>query len=938
MSSSVISALAPPILQSSLARSQMEFIQRLVKKHLTDPSFTEIGAEDFTLTSLDRGIERFVHENLATALDVLVDYQGKRKTTYFNAMGLRAQTSMSAYRNDPRTRVIELLKRWLRQQAVNENVGEEEVRRMCSLCRELLNNGSLFPSRNKTSFMHALSQVYEHLQKQLQQVLERDRSCAEQAKTCLTLSRNMISDSIAFLLTSPTDLKQTDRLPSTGIGLLTQSLPPSDNPLPASADPQLQDIMEDAWKTHVGRLLARLIALPWTQLLYNAGVPEEAATLQAQAGSAASTAVLALPDPAGNSPVTSFRDLLEVVRKDFAEARFKNSGLAGPFREDNQEDCQKHFLAATEALFELLYLLGEVLIHFHRISDSMGDYGMIRVASWLHPIIESIIDKVKRLKQSLEGVHSAMERAITHAQARGVTVKKPLPTKGMLKRGHDAIERAVVSRDCHANELIQSLEELKRKSATERLPQVYQALGDACAQLQFVLGSSQFRAVVGESFPQLPPTVQMGRPAQMSPALAIADGAEGGIYSETEDEGQAASSLSLPARAVARRSTEPSSREAGVEIVDCASSGYQSLPVPLPGIQSGKAVTFDLAGRQQEDISPPVKPPASCLPGFFACQAKPEPRQSTSSSFRQFFRQSAKETAVDQKSELVSELDPKGWISHEVGGRIMWHHKSLGPAPWETAVCTEEGAKGASTEQADVAHPRKSSNPFDDELDAQGSRLQKDTNPFADDVQATNPFSDAPEDTNPFAGDREAGADMRLPLPRERAVSGSSSASVTPSPARTLSPPSVASSTTVHGASSFQASPVVQTPPPDRGPVRTEVDCQVWRLEGGVQGWQRHDRRRLELAGSRLLIYDKGSMDQVKTVVDLSKGQLTRCDLAEEDVLSLKVERKRRPSLFSSSAAREVEQKHYFFQFDTPSLAAELKEAIECVRQQRTHS
>ena len=31
----------------------------------------------------------------------------------------------------------------------------------------------------------------------------------------------------------------------------------------------------------------------------------------------------------------------------------------------------------------------QVLIQFHRISDSLGDYGTIRVAPWLHPFIEA---------------------------------------------------------------------------------------------------------------------------------------------------------------------------------------------------------------------------------------------------------------------------------------------------------------------------------------------------------------------------------------------------------------------------------------------------------------------------------------------------------------------------------------------------------------------
>ena len=45
--------------------------------------------------------------------------------------------------------------------------------------------------------------------------------------------------------------------------------------------------------------------------------------------------------------------------------------------------------------------------------------------------------------------------------------------------------------------------------------------------------------------------------------------------------------------------------------------------------------------------------------------------------------------------------------------------------------------------------------------------------------------------------------------------------------------------------------------------------CQVERLTTGVQGWKTHDSRSLLITGSQLLIYEKGSMDQVKTVVNL---------------------------------------------------------------------
>lgn len=238
---------------NALARSQLEILQTLVKKHLDDPSLTEIASSnDFAVTTTERGIPRYEHSHLVAALDVLLEYQRNRKTTYFKVMGKRAQTNIAPYRHDPRTRLIELLKRWLRTNAANAHLSEEEVRRMCALCRDLLNYPNLFPSRNRFSFMHALSEAYEHLELQLRQVLERDRTCAELAARCLSLSRNLVSDAISFLLLAATHLTQTDQLPSLEVVVLWQSLPASGNPVPSRADSQLQKAMHDPWPNHSG--------------------------------------------------------------------------------------------------------------------------------------------------------------------------------------------------------------------------------------------------------------------------------------------------------------------------------------------------------------------------------------------------------------------------------------------------------------------------------------------------------------------------------------------------------------------------------------------------------------------------------------------------------------------------------------------------------------
>merc|ERR1719215_1326428 len=70
----------------------------------------------------------------------------------------------------------------------------------------------------------------------------------------------------------------------------------------------------------------------------------------------------------------------------------------------------------------------------------------------------------------------------------------------MSSRAHEALDRAVSGQDTHAQALLATLEELRRRSAPERLPAVTDALGDACSQLQAVLSSEDFFAHIGDSF------------------------------------------------------------------------------------------------------------------------------------------------------------------------------------------------------------------------------------------------------------------------------------------------------------------------------------------------------------------------------------------------------------------------------------------------------
>ncbi|CAE8720578.1 unnamed protein product, partial [Polarella glacialis] len=609
-----------------LKRSQLEILKGLVTKHLADPALTEIAStDDFTVTSIERGVPRYEHSHLIAALDVVLTYQRNRRAKGFSLLGARA-SMRSTYRHDPRTRLIELLKRWLRTHAANANIGEDEVRRMCGLCRDLLNYPNLFPSRNQQSFMHVLSEVYEHLQLQLRQVLEKDRTCAELATRALSLSRNLISDAVTFLLLAPTDLTQTDKLPSTEVVLLWQTLPAGANPLPRRADPKLQKAMQDGWQTMVGSLLAAILGLRWTFRLFDgAGAEEEATAAAAEAKALVDAAPTTLVLPA--NPAEGVPALIARVREEFRRGHFKTSGLAGAFREPTMEAARNNYLAAVEAVFDLLYLLGEVLFQFHRISDGLGDYGMIRVAPWFHPCLEAITEKVQRLRSSLDALNSIVDSELVIAKARGRAVKKPCPTERMSAQGHAAMERAVCSKDSHTQLLLTTLEELRARSAPERLPHVVEGLGDACAQLQNVLSSPEFQARVGDAFPKLPPLSRMGLASPLIPlvislenASSVAELDETAVSSESDGgepgrQTAGSSSRSGPEKSSSRPPVptrpRPPARRATIDGGDLRSHSPPKAEGGLAPPPAARARTISPQSPTASSVSQ-----KSCLPGL----------------------------------------------------------------------------------------------------------------------------------------------------------------------------------------------------------------------------------------------------------------------------------------------------------------------------------
>lgn len=497
---------------TSAASRQAECLKGLVSKHLTD---SELGAfaqaEDFNKTSTDRGLQRWEHQHLIAALDTLNAYQlGRKARTRLEAVAMRRQ-----YQSDPRTRFVELMKRWLRSSAASASIEEDDMRRVSALCRDLLNHSALFPARNPQSFMCTIAEVYEHLQGQLREVLQQDRTCAELAQRAITLSRNLLSDVMGYLLLAATDLKQTDELRSVEAVALWPVLPASPN-LPVRPDAKLQKKMLPMWQTHCGSLIAAVLSTRWAVRLFNGRDAEADARAVVVAGPSSGSS----PPPAERSEAV--RELVSKVKDDFNRGQFKNSGLAGAFRQDGMKGARQNYLDAVMCVFDLTYLLGEAFVQFHRVGQGLGDYGMIRASPWLHPFLEALTDKVNQLKKALEGLHAAVDEALVLARARGLKVEKPAPTAMMCSRAHEAIERAVSGGNSHVQALLQVLDELRKRSAPERLPQVMDALGDACSQLQAVLSSDDFFAHVGDKYRDgFPRSSQLTAAAMAPPQAAL---------------------------------------------------------------------------------------------------------------------------------------------------------------------------------------------------------------------------------------------------------------------------------------------------------------------------------------------------------------------------------------------------------------------------------
>lgn len=893
---------------------QNEVLTALINKHLQAAGDENLmnfaNGSDFSLTTTERGIHRYVHEHLIAALDTLNTYQRNRRA---QSSRLAIGPSMNRqYRNDPRTRLIELLKRWLRQHAANDHLEEDDVRRVERLCRDLLNHGDIFPARNTRSFVHTITDVYGHLQWQLREVLGQDRSCADLVDRALVLSKNLLSDAISFLLMGPTDLKQTDTLPSTEAVALWGALPADIQlVLPTRADVGLQKGTQSTWQTNCGSIIAALLSTPEAIRLFGG-----------RSGGEARGVAIGGTKAIANAPADGLGDLVNKciakATEDFAAKKFKTSGLAGPFRKVERYAAREAYMEAARAVYDLSFLLGGAFTQFRTVGDGMGDYGMIRMAPWLHPFLKVLEQKVMRLKQSLEELNAEVEDALVLAKSRGTRVEAPVPTNRMCSRAHEAIDRAVIGQENHAKALMTVLEQLRARSAPERLPKVIDSLNDACVQLQAALTSSQFRLHVGDSnfaeFPSLENhaevitanlmesdvvlTQNRALPADEPRCTELSDDEDGQVDHFAGKEENETSVASTPVK--------DSKIQVSCEYAETPEKHTQLAKISADAPDGPEKRRYSLGlGRMMREMSPIRVLGTGAGLGALSLSAlvsgQPRPNTGARSSSASSCASSAVGGSVASELEVPGE--PRG-LSGSSSGSDGAKRADAGRPPLFEASLEVEGLQSCEEVTGD-------GNPFTP-LDAQEAGRGAG-NPFtaseAQDVlteasptQAADLTSDCQirDARNPFAFD-DAGDAGRC---------GGGNASPK---AKVIAP-----SLPVPEAG-FDLDEAPKPGARERAPSNTgSMRAVVFRCTSATSGLRRHDRRQIWIAEGRLHICHKGSMTAVKSIVDLCR-EVDESQLVHGNVITLFM---RRP------AGQTSEVKIYFFEFMDDEIAARFQGEI----------
>lgn len=403
------------------------------------------------------------HDKLVAVLEVLNDYQQSRRSRPRLRLGRYPMLCLQHRRDNPRRDFVELLKRWLRVSVCNSDLEEQKVRQLANLTRDLLNYSELFPSYYQHNFIAAIASANRFLNMQLQVIVRSDKTCVQLAQQVLEYGKELLTSSIMFLLLGPTDLVQTDALKAMQVVALWETLPNS-HAVPIHADKQNTSSMRSAWSTSCGSLIAAVLSSPCVIQLFS-GQPANPETSEAA----------------------------------FQRGQFRSSGLAGPFREKRTEEFRARYLQCIRDVYSFAWLLSEIFPLFKRISDNLGDYGMICMSQALRPFLALLADKVMQVRANLEFASEYVDNEIVMPQSEGRKVSGPVPSARMSKRAFDAIERAVRKSggESTCDRLTLTLGRLRDRSDPSRLNEVANEVTHDLAELQTKITSQEFRRVAG---------------------------------------------------------------------------------------------------------------------------------------------------------------------------------------------------------------------------------------------------------------------------------------------------------------------------------------------------------------------------------------------------------------------------------------------------------
>jgi len=566
----------------------LEYVVKLAK----DTVDVDIMAPEYQRTSAERPQNRWVHQQMVGALDLLNAYTTKRRAS---VAGFRIRKE---YTSDARTRGVELLKRYLITHLQVEQLDVADLTRHKAFAHGLALARDVFPSRNQCSFTMTMAEVYELLDDLHFELLRRSQTCLLLLQKVLLLGRNMQADVLVYLLLCATDLP-IENVRSLEPLLLERELAPGGRlgahrgllvvQLLRSLLEHASPLFSDAREAREDLRARRAIAARQHQLALEQQMQEQKQKPKRK-GSFFGRKREASPSP---DPVLSslraepgnFGDLLEQARAALADRNWAALGFVGALRNEAHIPLFEEFFLALEHTHALAFFLGSVLVEFGEVGKIFGDYGAIASSKVLHPVLTQLRDLGMNLRATLCSVEEKINDALVINPAKerrgsfgGFHSGSALRSSSVEQRrqSRSRIERAVLGERAHVADFLETIEQLRQQSAAERLPRLRDEAQQVVGRLQTVFNSPYFKQLANQDLQEAAGRVfEAGAPLAASLASAnvraIADEPQGGLelqftveeFDELCEEGTVRCAKSCPTGGAVTAVAELSSSWAG---------------------------------------------------------------------------------------------------------------------------------------------------------------------------------------------------------------------------------------------------------------------------------------------------------------------------------------------------------------------------------------